>query len=80
MNGHAPGGDAPGGAPPLLAALKRNLDPDSPAEVGAEVTDASLDAVGRVAATCSGAALLLAERSGLVQDVAGIALGRAGAG
>lgn len=79
LNGHASDRDAPGQAP-LLRALQRNLDPDSPAEVSAEVVEASLDAVGRVAATAGGAALLLTEGSGLVPDVAGIALGRAGAG
>lgn len=76
INGHAAHAEQ---QPALLRALKGNIDPASTREVGPDVLEASLEAVGRLGASAGGAELLLAERSGAAADVAALALGRTGA-
>ena len=78
MNGHA--WHAQGQPmPALLQVLKENIDPNSTREVSMDVSEASLEAAGRLGSTAAGAELLFADPPGIAQDVAALALGRTGA-
>jgi hypothetical protein len=77
MNGHAPR-TGEGQPPALLRVLKANINPDSTREVSLDVTEASLDAVGRLGGSAAGAKLLFVEPPGIAHDVAALALGRTG--
>lgn len=64
-----------GRTPSLLQTLQELLDPDSHAEVSFDLTEAALDAVGRLGSTAAGADLFYSKQH-LAESVAALALGR----